>query len=104
MSIDVSEFVIKALNRSGDEADLTTIAEAVTAGRLKAAGLIGVRVGKILGVIALVAPIPVGAVTLLYLPVVVGTIVLISALLLARRLTRWAGALLILIYIGFAVG
>ena len=105
MSIDVSEFVIKALNRSGDEANLTTIAEAVTAGRLKAAGLIGVRVGKILGVIALVAPIPVGAVTLhFYLPVVVGTIVLISALLLARRLTRWAGALLILIYIGFAVG
>ena len=31
------------------EADLTTIAEAVTAGRLKAAGAIGVRVGKVLG-------------------------------------------------------
>ncbi|TFD38344.1 sodium:calcium antiporter [Cryobacterium sp. TMT1-19] len=57
------------------------------------------------GVIALVAPIPVGAATLhFYLPVAVGTIVLISALLLARRLPRWAGALLILIYIGFIVG
>lgn len=55
--------------------------------------------------IALTSPIPIGTPTLhFYLPVVAGTVVLISALLLARRLPRWAGALLIVIYIGFAVG
>ena len=43
------------------------------------------------GVIALASPVPISTPSLhFYLPVVVGTVVLISALLLTRRLPRWA--------------
>ncbi|MDP8929561.1 MAG: sodium:calcium antiporter, partial [Actinomycetota bacterium] len=57
------------------------------------------------GVIALVSPLDVGAPTSqFYLPVAAGTVVLISALLLNARLSRWAGGLLVAVYIAFAVG
>jgi cation:H+ antiporter len=57
------------------------------------------------GIIALIRPLAVDAATTrFYLPVVAGTVVLISALLLLRRIPRWAGALLVAIYVGFAVG
>lgn len=57
------------------------------------------------GLIALAAPVPINTPTLqFYLPVATAAVILISALLLVRRLPRWAGALLIAIYIGFAVG
>ncbi|MDP8927054.1 MAG: sodium:calcium antiporter, partial [Actinomycetota bacterium] len=56
------------------------------------------------GVIALVGPLDVDAPTLqFYLPVAVGTVVLVSALLLKARLSRWAGGLLIGVYIAFVV-
>lgn len=57
------------------------------------------------GVIALIRPLTVDvATTHFYLPVAVGTVVLISALLLRGGIPRWAGALLVAIYIAFAVG
>lgn len=57
------------------------------------------------GVIALASPVPIDVPTLrFYLPVVVGTVALISTLLLGRRLSRWAGAALIAVYLGFAIG
>ncbi|MGE0630232.1 MAG: sodium:calcium antiporter [Hyphomicrobiaceae bacterium] len=57
------------------------------------------------GIIALIRPLPIDAATAnFYLPVAAGTVVLISALLLLRRVPRWAGALLVAVYIGFAVG
>ncbi len=39
-----------------------------------------------------------------YLPAVAGIVVLVSALMLTRRVPRWAGALLVAIYIAFAAG
>lgn len=57
------------------------------------------------GVIALASPVPITSPSLnFYLPLAAGTVVLISALLLMRRLPRWAGALLIVVYLVFAVG
>lgn len=57
------------------------------------------------GVIALVSPLDVGTPTLqFYVPVAVGTVVLISVLLLNAQLSRWAGGLLVAVYIAFAVG
>lgn len=57
------------------------------------------------GIIALVRPLEVGEATVkFYLPVAGGTIALISAFLLFRQIPRWAGAILVTAYIGFAVG
>jgi len=57
------------------------------------------------GVIALVSPLEVGTSTLrFYLPAAAGVVVLVSAFLLARRLPRWAGALLVGAYLAFAAG
>lgn len=57
------------------------------------------------GIIALIGPLPVDAATVaFYLPVAGGTVVLISTLLLFRHVPRWAGALLLAVYIGFAFG
>jgi hypothetical protein len=39
-----------------------------------------------------------------YLPAAAGIVVLVSALMLTRRVPRWAGALLVAIYIAFAAG
>jgi len=57
------------------------------------------------GVIALLRPIPVGATTRsFYLPVARGTVLVIAFCLLRRRVSRWAGALLLLLYGIFVVG
>ena len=57
------------------------------------------------GVIALVNPLEVGTSTLqFYLPAAAGVVVLVSGLLLTRRLPRWAGALLVAAYLAFVAG
>lgn len=57
------------------------------------------------GVIALIRPLPVPrSVFRFYLPVVLITTVIISLFLLKKRLPRWGGALLIMLYVGFVVG
>lgn len=57
------------------------------------------------GIIALVRPVRVDAVTQqFYLPVCVGTVLLIAALMLWRRVPRWGGALLLLMYALFVAG
>lgn len=57
------------------------------------------------GLIALVRPVPVNSVTLqFYLPVCVGTVLLIVAMMLRRRVPRWGGALLLLVYVLFVAG
>jgi cation:H+ antiporter len=57
------------------------------------------------GAIALVRPLPVSeAVLQFYLPVSVGTVVLISAVMWGRTVPRWAGAVLILLYLIFVAG
>ena len=57
------------------------------------------------GVIALVQPVPVDPITQhFYLPVCVGTVLLIAILMLRRRVPRWGGALLVLVYLFFAAG
>lgn len=57
------------------------------------------------GVIALVHPVPVADVTRqFYLPVCVAAVLLIAGLMMWRHVPRWAGALLLLIYIVFVVG
>lgn len=57
------------------------------------------------GIIALIRPLEVDSATIrFYLPVAAGTVVLISGILLTGRVSRWAGALLILAYAAFAIG
>lgn len=57
------------------------------------------------GVIALVNPVPVGSpVRRFYLPVCFATVVVISAFMAGKRMSRSAGALLVLLYAIFVVG
>lgn len=57
------------------------------------------------GVIALVRPVPVEAVTRhFYLPVCGGTVLLIAALMARRRVSRWDGILLLGAYLLFVAG
>ncbi|MFB6230968.1 MAG: sodium:calcium antiporter [Salinibacter sp.] len=57
------------------------------------------------GIIALVRPVPVGAATrYFYLPVCMGAVLLITVLMGQRRVPRWGGVLLLLIYALFAAG
>lgn len=57
------------------------------------------------GVIALVRPVPVDPITRhFYLPVCAGTVLLIAALMLWRRVPRWGGILLLLVYVLFVAG
>jgi len=57
------------------------------------------------GVIALVRPVPVDPSTqYFYLPVCAGTVLLIVLLMAGRRVPRWGGALLVLVYAFFAAG
>jgi len=57
------------------------------------------------GIIALVNPIQVnGHVLSFYLPFVLGTVVIISLIMITKNVPRWAGAFLILIYCGFIAG
>lgn len=98
---------VLALAISAEELGRTV--PAARAGRPEIA--VGNLVGSVLaffcfnaGIIALIAPLELDPVTQrFYLPVVVGTVVLVCALLLTRRLTRTAGVLLVLVYLGFVV-
>lgn len=57
------------------------------------------------GVIALVSPVEVDPLTLqFYLPIALATIVVLSFFLLNKRLSRLAGAILVVIYAVFAIG
>ena len=57
------------------------------------------------GVIALVRPIKVGALTLqFYFPVVLVTIGVISLFMMRKRIPRWAGAVFVALYLVFVIG
>jgi cation:H+ antiporter len=57
------------------------------------------------GVIALVRPVPVDPITQhFYLPVCAGVVLIIALLMWRRRVPRWGGALLVLVYVFFVVG
>ena len=57
------------------------------------------------GIIALVRPVPVDrAVLTFYLPVAVITMAVVSGLMLTKRIPRWAGGVLILLYVLFVSG
>lgn len=57
------------------------------------------------GCIALIRPVPVEAVTRwFYLPVCAGTVLFIVILMIGRRVPRWGGALLLLLYGLFVAG
>ncbi len=57
------------------------------------------------GIIALVRPVPVAAITRqFYLPVCAGTILLITLLMAAQRVPRWGGVLLLVAYGLFVAG
>jgi cation:H+ antiporter len=57
------------------------------------------------GIIALVRPIAVDSQTLrFYLPVCLGTVVTISLFMMTKRISRWAGGILIALYAIFIVG
>lgn len=54
------------------------------------------------GIIALVRPVPVDTQTLtFYLPFCLGTVIIISLFMAAKSVPRWAGVILILLYLGF---
>ena len=57
------------------------------------------------GIIALVRPLPVDrAVLTFYLPLAFITTALVSGVMLTKRVPRWAGGVLILLYVVFVVG
>lgn len=57
------------------------------------------------GIIALLAPVPVAPQVLwFYLPVCFGTVVTISAFLMTRSIPRWAGGVLVFLYLVFVTG
>ena len=57
------------------------------------------------GIVALTRPVAVGTVVLtFYLPMVLVTVLVISGLMLMRRIPRWAGGLLVILYLVFIVG
>jgi cation:H+ antiporter len=56
------------------------------------------------GIIALVRPVPIDTQTLtFYLPFCLGTVIVISVFTATRSVPRWAGALLVLLYLGFVL-
>jgi cation:H+ antiporter len=57
------------------------------------------------GITALVRPVPVDRVVLtFYLPLAVITTAVVSGIMLTKRVPRWAGGLLIMLYLGFVIG
>ncbi len=57
------------------------------------------------GIIALAHPVNVERRTLwFYLPMALGAIALVSLFLMTKRISRWAGAVLVLVYVAFAAG
>jgi cation:H+ antiporter len=57
------------------------------------------------GIIALIRPVPVDRVVLtFYLPLALITTAIVSGIMLTKRVPRWAGGLLIMLYLIFVVG
>jgi len=57
------------------------------------------------GIITIVNPVSVGSVVLkFYLPLCFGTIVFISLFMMRRKVPRWAGGILIILYLVFVLG
>jgi cation:H+ antiporter len=57
------------------------------------------------GIIALVNPVTMnGKILSFYLPYALATVILISLIMMTNNVSRWAGALLVLIYLGFVAG
>ncbi|NQE04426.1 putative membrane protein [ANME-1 cluster archaeon GoMg1] len=57
------------------------------------------------GIIALVSPVVVGAdVLMFYLPLCFGTVIVVSLFMMTKRIPRWAGGILVLLYLIFVVG
>ena len=57
------------------------------------------------GIISLAHPVNVERQTLwFYLPMALGAVGLVSLFLMTKRISRWAGAVLVLVYIVFAAG
>jgi cation:H+ antiporter len=57
------------------------------------------------GIIALINPVPMDDQILrFYLPYTLATVILISLIMMTNNVSRWAGALLVLIYFGFVAG
>ena len=57
------------------------------------------------GIIALIQPVSIDRVVLtFYLPLALITTAIVCGIMLTKRVPRWAGALLIMLYLGFVVG
>ena len=57
------------------------------------------------GIIALVSPVTVGTQVLrFYLPLCFGTVIVVSLFMMTRKIPRWAGGILVLMYLIFVVG
>lgn len=57
------------------------------------------------GIIALIRPLPIDTPTrAFYLPIAAATVLALCAVLLTRRLSRWAGLTLLLVYAAFLAG
>ena len=57
------------------------------------------------GIIALVSPVIVGAEVLrFYLPLCFGTVIVVSLFMMTKRIPRWAGGILVLLYLIFVIG
>jgi cation:H+ antiporter len=57
------------------------------------------------GIIALVSPVIVGAEVLgFYLPLCFGTVIVVSLFMMTKKIPRWAGGILVLLYVIFVIG
>ena len=57
------------------------------------------------GIIALVSPVTVGTQVLrFYLPLCFGTVIVVSLFMMTKRIPRWAGGILVLLYLIFVIG
>jgi len=57
------------------------------------------------GIIALVSPVTVGTQVLrFYLPICLGTVIVVSLFMMTKKMPRWAGGILVLLYLIFIAG
>lgn len=57
------------------------------------------------GIIALVSPVTVGTQVLrFYLPICLGTVIVVSLFMMTKKIPRWAGGILVLLYLIFIAG
>jgi cation:H+ antiporter len=57
------------------------------------------------GIIALISPVPVNSQVLrFYLPLCFATVVVVSLLMMIKKIPRWGGGILLLLYLVFAIG